>query len=64
MANVRDDIECNAECWIQELRPKRKEVRRRGKANLRINAIRNNAVVKNRILLWKLREKSKPGSAR
>jgi hypothetical protein len=49
---------------IQELRPKTKEVRRRGKANLRVNAIRNNAVVKNGIVLWKLREKSISGSAR
>jgi hypothetical protein len=53
MANVHFK---EVRCWVDELRGKREEVRRRGKENLRLEAILNNAIENNTNLWRELRE--------
>jgi hypothetical protein len=58
MADVREVTDINAEqvvkSWIEELRLKREELTICSKANIRIDAMLNNAIVENRILLSEL----------
>jgi hypothetical protein len=50
MADVRDiDEEAVVNFWIKQLQVKRREVRRRTKENLRVVAILNNGIIRNRI---------------
>jgi hypothetical protein len=61
MADVRDGLEQIVELWVQEQRLKRREVRRKGKRNLRVTAILNNAIRKATIVLRGIRTKEYEG---
>jgi hypothetical protein len=58
MADVRDGpytAEQILELWVQEHKLKRREVRRKGKRNLRVTATLNNAIRKATIVLRGIR---------
>jgi hypothetical protein len=46
-------------CWVRKLQVKRTQVRYRRKDNLRLVAILNNGIEKNKILYRELREKKR-----
>jgi hypothetical protein len=55
--NRRCDPEKIFEFWIDDFRSKKRQIRRKGKENLRVRAILNHAISKSRAELWQMRAK-------